>query len=115
MLSNGNNLFSRIFHTIRYLKKYKSDTIILLMHFDAIFAGFFLSFLGYKKTINVIHTDLYGYYKSSGLFKKMIIKLIFIKMRRKKYFRIKGSRKIELKSILNCKIVTVYITLLRLN
>ncbi|EMW6876174.1 glycosyltransferase [Providencia manganoxydans] len=84
MLSNGNNLFSRVFHAIRYLKKYKSDTIIILMHFDAIFAGFFLSFLGYKKTINVIHTDLYGYYKSSGLLKKIIIKLIFTKMRRKK-------------------------------
>jgi glycosyltransferase involved in cell wall biosynthesis len=55
--------------------------IYILMHFLPIFLGLFLKFIGYKKLINVIHTDLVGYYDSAGLLKRLVIRFIFYFLR----------------------------------
>jgi glycosyltransferase involved in cell wall biosynthesis len=55
---------------------------IILMHFDAIFIGLLTRF--FKKDrlfINVVHTDLYGYYCASSRLKKMIIRALFYMLR----------------------------------
>ena len=60
----------------RILKLNKSD-ILILQHFSPIFLGFFLRCLGFKNIINVVHTDLYEYYKNISFLKKIIIKAVF--------------------------------------
>lgn len=58
------------------LRLNKSDTLIL-QHFSPIFFGLFLRCLGFKSIINVVHTDLYEYYKSNSFLKQIIIKTVF--------------------------------------
>lgn len=60
----------------RLLKLNKSD-ILILQHFSPIFLGLFLRCLGFKNIINVVHTDLYEYYKNNSFLKKIIIKTVF--------------------------------------
>jgi glycosyltransferase involved in cell wall biosynthesis len=63
------------------LNNEKKD-VYILMHFLPIFLGLFLKIIGYKKLINVVHTDLVGYYESVGLLKRFIIRFIFYFLRK---------------------------------
>lgn len=103
MYPTGNNSYNRIINTLKVLKNQDKNTIFILMHFDAILIGFLLNRLGYKNTINVIHTDLYEYYKSISLKKKSILKLIFIAMKNKINIFVSKEAEIRAKKFFNLK------------
>lgn len=75
-----NSIFSKIkslFLAFIFLLLSRHEKIIL-MHFDAILIGAFCRL--FKKDnlfINVVHTDLYGYYCTSSTLKKTIIRTLF--------------------------------------
>ena len=72
-----NNIIKRIIISMLYvMRNFKKNEIIILMHYEPVFIGFFLKFLGYEKIINVIHTNVVDYYNSANLIKKIIIRFI---------------------------------------
>ncbi|MBS7836627.1 glycosyltransferase [Wohlfahrtiimonas chitiniclastica] len=76
------NFLRNYFYLVRLYKYY--DTFIL-MHFPAIAMGIFVRLLGFKiYKINVIHTDLVGFYQNSSLLKKMILKCMLYCIRNEK-------------------------------
>lgn len=72
----GKSIPRRIFKTAKILLSLPKEHYIILQHFEPILVGLILSRLGFKKTINVIHTDLVNYYKSSPAFKRLAISLV---------------------------------------
>lgn len=77
----GDSLFRKIINSYKIVRNYNKNQILILQHFDPIFLGIFLKFLGYKNIINVVHTNLVDYYNSVGSLKKMIIKFMFYMIR----------------------------------
>lgn len=56
---------------------------VLLMHFEAIFVGLLCKCFRVKGSyINVIHTDLFGYYYSVSFIKKLILRIVFSLLRK---------------------------------
>jgi N-acetylgalactosamine-N,N'-diacetylbacillosaminyl-diphospho-undecaprenol 4-alpha-N-acetylgalactosaminyltransferase len=53
------------------------NNIFILHHFEMIAFGLMLKIFGFNKIINVVHTDLVGFYNSSGIFKRFIVRNIF--------------------------------------
>ena len=79
LLSFDNKVISSVsmfFHIIKSHKRNSNDECFILMHFSAIFIGFFLHLCGFRNLIIVFHTDLVGYYKTSNVLKRSIIRLV---------------------------------------
>lgn len=74
----GGGFFSKFYKIFRYSIKLNKDDIIILQHFLPILLGLFLRPLGYRKIINVVHTDLVEYYQSVNFLKKSIVKVVFL-------------------------------------
>lgn len=74
------NLMGRFFcilKSIYYLYSNNFDRVILT-HFEAIFIGLLCRpFMAKDIFINVVHTDLYGYYSNAPYTKKIIIRIMF--------------------------------------
>ncbi|MBG6074697.1 glycosyltransferase [Polaromonas sp. CG_9.11] len=82
---------------INYLRVARFDRIIL-MHFEAIFVGVLCSFFQPKGTfINAIYTDLYGYYCGVSVFKKALLRLIFLVIKNDQI--VFDSKESELKAV----------------
>lgn len=113
---NKNNINNKIFNlkdvkgnffirAFKVLNKFvgNKDSVFLLQHFDAIFLGFFLRFLGCSKLVNVVHTDLLSYYESNGFFKKTILRFVFFLLKNQivifvsKEAEVKARKKFKLK------------------
>jgi glycosyltransferase involved in cell wall biosynthesis len=94
------SLLERVFALVRafnYLRSARFDRIIL-MHFEAIFVGMLCSFSQPKGIyINAIYTDLHGYYSSVSVFKKFLLRLIFLVIRNDQI--VFDSRESELKAV----------------
>lgn len=91
------NMLQRMIGSIRYIKQnIAKDETLVLMHYDAIFIGVFLRFFGYKKTINVIHTNLVDYYSSVGFIKKTIIRFMMWSVKKDRVVFV--SKEAELKA-----------------
>lgn len=73
----GKNLWQKLKNSYKTIKTYSKKDILILQHYDPIFLGIFLKFIGYKNIINVVHTNLFDYYNSVSSLKKMIIKFMF--------------------------------------
>ena len=73
----GKNLWQKIKNSYKTIETYNKKDILILQHYDPIFLGIFLKFIGYKNIINVVHTNLFDYYNSVSSLKKMIIKFMF--------------------------------------
>lgn len=81
-LSDLDRGLSGAYTNLRKLVKCSKDDILILSHFYPIFLGVFLKTLGYKKIINVVHTDLAGYYNSVNFIKKIIVKTLFLVLKK---------------------------------
>lgn len=93
---NKYNFFSLVFFKkIIGFCKYKRD-LLILQHFDAIALGFVLRVFGFNNIINVIHTDIASYYKSSGSLKKIFILFFIFLLRNQKVVFV--SKESELKA-----------------
>ena len=73
----GKNLWQKLKNSYKTIETYNKKDILILQHYDPIFLGIFLKFIGYKNIINVVHTNLFDYYNSVSSLKKMIIKFMF--------------------------------------
>lgn len=73
--------FKKACKSFNFLIKLSKDDVLILQHFYPIFIGLFLRYFGYKKLINVVHTDLVEYYNSISFFKKIIVSLVFFLLR----------------------------------
>ena len=73
----GSGVISSFYRSFRYLSQLNKNDVLVLQHFSPIFLGLILRLLGFKKIINVVHTDLYEYYKNSFFLKKIIIRMVF--------------------------------------
>lgn len=62
---------------------FKKQEILILMHFKAILFGAILNLFHKCKTINVIHTDIVGYYQRVNVLKKAIIRIMILLIRNK--------------------------------
>jgi glycosyltransferase involved in cell wall biosynthesis len=97
-----------LFKAAIYVCFSKADKIIL-MHFEAIIVGLLCRpFMPKSSLINVVHTDLYGYYSGSAYIKKVFLRCIFkisknsaiifvskeAEFRAKKYFHLTNTRTI---------------------
>lgn len=81
-LSNfGGGFVRRFYKIIRHLMCFSKGDALILQHFFPIFIGLLLRPMGYKKIVNVVHTDLVTYYYSVPFFKKIIVKIIFYFLR----------------------------------
>lgn len=74
---HGNRLHAKILNVLKILKGTPKSNFFILQHFDAIFLGLFLNLFGFKRLVNVVHTDLVSFYESCSFFKKLIIKALF--------------------------------------
>jgi len=88
---------------IGFFELFKSDKddIYILMHFSPIFLGLFLRIFGFKKLINVVHIDLVAYYQSVGLFKKFVIRFIFLFLKKSLVVFVSKEAMIRAKSFFN--------------
>lgn len=100
----GGNFIAQTYKSFRHLLKLKKNDVLILQHFFPIFLGLILRPLGFKKIINVVHTDLYEYNKISVFFKKIIIKIVFYFLRHEivvfvsKESEVKAKEKFKLKN-----------------
>lgn len=92
----GDSLVRMIFNSLKEIKKLDKKEIFILQHFTPIFLGLFMRAIGYKKLINVVHTDLVTYYQSVSFIKKFIIWLMFYLNRNEKIVFV--SKEAELKA-----------------
>lgn len=98
------NMISRMTQTIKHIRKnIKKDETLIMMHYDAIFIGIFLSLIGYKNIINVFHTNLFDYYNSVGLLKKIIMKFMMIGIRKKPFIFVSKEAEIKAKEFFRLK------------
>ncbi|GAB1431786.1 hypothetical protein MASR2M29_04110 [Spirochaetota bacterium] len=79
----GSSLFGAIKNSARQFDKKNKDDIFILQNFGPLLLGLGLDFKKYKKTINVVHTDLLTYYRSSKLLKKLFLKFVFLGLKNK--------------------------------
>ena len=77
MNDHGKNIWQKLKNSYKTIETYNKKDILILQHYDPIFLGIFLKFIGYKNIINVVHTNLFDYYNSVSSLKKMIIKFMF--------------------------------------
>lgn len=77
----GRTLWQKLKNSYKVIKTYNKKDTLILQHYDPIFLGIFLKFIGYKNIINVVHIDLVDYYNSVSSLKKMIIKFMFYMIR----------------------------------
>lgn len=96
MSNYGKNLLGKIFNSFIEIKRENNNEIFILQHFDAIFLGLFLRLFGFRRLINVVHIDLVTYYKSVGVFKKAVLRLMFFLIKNHKVIFV--SRESELKA-----------------
>ncbi len=73
----GKNLWQKLKNSYKVIKTYNKKDTLILQHYDPIFLGIFLKFIGYKNIINVVHTNLVDYYNSVSSLKKIIVKFMF--------------------------------------
>jgi glycosyltransferase involved in cell wall biosynthesis len=71
----NSGILTRFFKTFLKFKS-KSDEVFIFQHFEPIFFGYLLRLAGLKKIINVVHTDLVGYYQSVGCVKRFVVRFI---------------------------------------
>lgn len=96
MSNYGKNLLGKIFNSFIEIKRENNNEIFILQHFDAIFLGLFLRLFGFRRLINVVHIDLVTYYKSVGVFKKAVLRLMFLLIKNQKVIFV--SKEAELKA-----------------
>lgn len=105
----GNNLFKKLFNSLKKIRKLNKREIFILQHYDPIFLGLFMRMFGYENLINVVHTDLVAYYKSVNFYKKAVIRLIFFLIKKKTIIFV--SKEAELKANFFFKLtstITIY-------
>lgn len=96
MSDYGRSMPRKIFNSFLELKKKNKNNLYVYMHFDPIMIGVLMTFFGFKKKINVIHTDLVEYYSSLTAIRKIIFYLVLTLI--KKEFLVFVSREAELKA-----------------
>lgn len=114
MKNKKGRLISRLFRTLSDVKKEK-ESIILLMHFEAIFLGIFLYLIGFKKIVNIVHTDLYEYYQSVNPIKKLIIRILFTLNKKKETIFVSKEAEIRAKNFFKLKKTHCIYNIINLN
>lgn len=97
MSDYGDKVYSRLLKSFKLLLVESRNMHLVLQHFEPIFLGLFLSLFGFKRIINVVHTDLVEYYKNVNVFKKIIVAIVFFIIRERRIVFV--SREAELKAI----------------
>jgi glycosyltransferase involved in cell wall biosynthesis len=97
MSDYGSKVYSRLLKSLKSILVESRNTPLLLQHFEPIFLGLFLPILGFKRIVNVVHTDLVEYYNGANVFKQIIIAIVFFIIRKRLIVFV--SREAELKAI----------------